>query len=67
MSRPGKRKGGPQQAASQSAPQRQRRAAQPQQQQIACMMEAREFWDSIATPFLHAWATDYDTVDARAA
>jgi len=66
MSRPGKRKGGPQQAASQPAPQRQRRAAQPQQQQIVRMMEAREFWDSIATPFLHAWATDYDTVDARA-
>ena len=66
MSRPGKRKGDPKQAASQQAPQRQRRAAQPQQQRIVRMMEAREFWDSIATPFLHAWATDYNTVDARA-
>jgi hypothetical protein len=66
MSRSGKRKGGPPQAASQPLPQRQRRAAQPQQQRIAGMMEARDFWDSIATPFLHAWATDYDTAAARA-
>jgi len=30
------------------------------------MIEAREFWDGIATSYLHAWATDYETPAARA-
>jgi hypothetical protein len=36
------------------------------EERLAAMVAARKFWDGIATPYLYAWATDYETPAAKA-